>query len=265
MRPSVLMVTNPVPRQVHTGNVNPTTNAKPPLATTGPYASAVDASRARWQMVNTQLTPRGISDPRVIGAFLSVAREAFVPPEHALSAYADHPLPIGEGQTISQPLIVAMTAEALAITPTDRVLDVGTGSGYAAAIFAELAREVVGIERHASLVTRATRTLENLGYDNVHIHHGDGSLGFRASAPYDAIAVAAGGPTIPEALLHQLAIGGRLVMPVGTESHQRLLLIARASEHDYVERDLGEVAFVPLVGAQGHAEEGLAHEHPDAA
>jgi protein-L-isoaspartate(D-aspartate) O-methyltransferase len=187
----------------------------------------------------------------VLDAFGHVPREAFLPPELAEFAYEDTPLPIGEDQTISQPYIVAFTAEALGLKGGERVLEVGTGSGYAAAILSRLAREVYTIERIESLARTAKERLTRLGFANVHVIRGDGSVGWREQAPYDAIAVAAGGPSAPPALLDQLAIGGRLVMPIGPdEAGQQLVRITRVSENDYEEEELAAVRFVPLIGEQ---------------
>ena len=205
----------------------------------------------RERMVAEQLRRRGIRDLAVLSAFSTVAREAFVDARLASSAYDDSPLAIGFGQTISQPYVVAITAEALRLHATDRVLEIGTGSGYAAAILGVLAREVDTIERIATLATTATERLARLGFANVHVHHGDGSLGWPAGAPYDAIAVAAGAPQPPQSLLHQLALGGRMVIPAGGEHEQRLLRITRRDETTFVTDDLGDVRFVPLVGAEG--------------
>jgi protein-L-isoaspartate(D-aspartate) O-methyltransferase len=219
-------------------------------ATTG----ALEAARRR--MVEEQLAARGIRDPLVLAAMGTVPREKFVSARQAPFAYDDEPLPIGEGQTISQPYIVARMTEALALGRADRVLEVGTGSGYGAAVLAEIAAEVYTVERLAALADRARRRLADLGYARVRVLTGDGTLGWPAHAPYDAIVVTAGGPRVPPALLDQLAIGGRLVMPVGAAGYdQYLVRVVRVAADDYRREELDPVAFVPLVGAQGWPEE----------
>jgi protein-L-isoaspartate(D-aspartate) O-methyltransferase len=208
--------------------------------------------RARRRMVDDQIARRDVHDLRVLEAMRKVPRHAFVPADYAGESYLDTPLPIGRGQTISQPYVVALTAQALRIRPEDRALEIGTGSGYAAAVLAELAREVVTVERHAALGEAAAERLSSLGYTNVHVVLGDGTLGCPDSAPYDVIAVTASGPRIPLALLEQLAPLGRLVIPVGPdEAHQRLMLVTRGAGGSLSEEDLGAVRFVPLVGAEG--------------
>lgn len=206
----------------------------------------------RLRLVEGQLRRRGIKNPAVLAAFQSVRREAFLPPGMAEFAYRDTPLPIAKGQTISQPYIVALMVEALELSPHDRVLEVGTGSGYAAAVLAKVAREVYTIERHAELAEQAASRLREEGFANVFVLHGDGTLGAPEHAPFDAIVVAAGGPEVPQALLDQLAIGGRLVIPVGEEKNlQRLIRVTRTAGGYYRHEDLGDVRFVPLIGAQG--------------
>ena len=206
-------------------------------------------------MVREQVESRGIRDPAVLQAMLEVPREAFVPEDEVEFAYRDSPLPIAAGQTISQPYIVALMAAALELEPNDRVLEVGTGSGYAAAVLSRITREVYTIERHAELAERAGQVLESLGYDNVHVLHGDGTKGWPEHAPYDGIVVAAGGPEVPEALLAQLAVGGRLVIPIGpTPRLQELVRITRVGEDEYSRENLGGVRFVPLIGAEGWQE-----------
>ena len=209
----------------------------------------------RQRMVSEQLSRRDIVDPGVLAAFGSVPRERFVPAELAAHAYDDAPLPIGNGQTISQPYVVAMTVQALHLNGGERVLEIGTGSGYAAAILGSLAREVETIERIEELAIAAGERLARLGFGNVHVHHGDGSLGWPAGAPYEAIAVAAGAPKPPGALRDQLAIGGRLVIPHGDRDHQQLVRITRVAIDQFDEEALGEVRFVPLVGAEGWPEQ----------
>jgi protein-L-isoaspartate(D-aspartate) O-methyltransferase len=207
-------------------------------------------ARERAEMVERQLARRGIADERVLQAFRRVPREAFVRRELAKYAYDDGPLPIGEGQTISQPYVVALMTEAARVEPGVRVLDVGTGSGYAAAILAELAGEVVTIERHAALADAARETLQRLGYENIEVMAGDGSRGVPERAPYDAILVAAGAPVVPVSLKEQLAEGGRLVIPVSANEHQDLLVITRRGDR-FEEENLGGVRFVPLLGEEG--------------
>lgn len=208
-------------------------------------------SRAN-QMVDRQIASRGVRDPRVLEAMRTVPREAFVSEHLAESAYDDSPLPIGEEQTISQPYVVALMTEALEIRPEDTVLEIGAGSGYSAAILSRIAAKVYAVERHASLAREAEERLARLGYSNVHIQHGDGTLGWPEHAPYDAIVVAAGGPAVPPALLDQLAEGGRLVIPIGPDPrNQDLVRVRRRAEGGTVRELLGPVRFVPLIGAQG--------------
>ncbi len=203
-------------------------------------------------MVEVQIARRGVRDERVLAALRKVPREAFVDEGFEEFAYEDSPLPIGCGQTISQPLVVAMMAEAAAIAATDRVLEVGTGSGYAAAVLAELAAEMVTIERHQPLAEKAQQRLGAAGYANVDVKVGDGSKGWPEKAPFDAILVAAGGPSAPRVLQEQLEIGGRLVMPVGRElGSQRLIRLTRTTADKFEEEDLGGVVFVPLIGEHG--------------
>jgi protein-L-isoaspartate(D-aspartate) O-methyltransferase len=203
------------------------------------------------RMVQDQLRRRGITDPLVLEAFSRVPREAFVPEHLAEHAYDDAPLPIGNGQTISQPFVVAMTLQALRLFGRERVLEIGAGSGYAAAVLGAMVREVDTVERIEELARSAGERLARLGFTNVHVHHGDGTLGWPPNAPYEAICVAAGAPRPPPSLLDQLAVGGRLVIPHGTNEYQRLVRITRQSATSFVEEDLGDVRFVPLVGAEG--------------
>jgi protein-L-isoaspartate(D-aspartate) O-methyltransferase len=202
-------------------------------------------------MVDVQIARRGVRDERVLQAMREVPREAFVPADMAEFAYDDTPLPIQAGQTISQPYIVGLMLEAAALRPGDRSLEVGTGSGYAAAVMSRLCREVFTIERHSGLAALAGERLARLGYFNVHVLTGDGTKGWPEGAPYDAILTAAGGPSVPPALREQLAMGGRLVMPVGQTSSQRLIKIVRRTTRDFTEDNLGDVRFVPLVGEDG--------------
>lgn len=209
----------------------------------------------RALMLEAHLASRGITDAAVLDAFRTVPREVFVPSELRELAYDDKPLPIGDGQTISQPYIVALTVTALEIEPSDRVLEIGTGSGYAAAILARVAKLVFTVERIAGLARTAEQRLADAGFDNVQVLAADGSLGWPEHAPYDAIAVAAGGPRVPPALKQQLKLGGRLVMPVGKdEATQMLVRVTRIGESEYREEPLSAVRFVPLIGAQGFAD-----------
>jgi protein-L-isoaspartate(D-aspartate) O-methyltransferase len=202
-------------------------------------------------MVNTQLLTRGLTDPAVLAAMRVVPRHRFVPLAMQDRAYDDGPLPIGEGQTISQPYIVALMAACAKLTSTSRVLEIGTGSGYSAAVLAQIAVVVDTVERIAALAERAKKTLEELGYShNIRCHQGDGSLGWQENAPYDAIVVTAGAPVVPKTLQQQLAVGGMLVIPVGTDTQQHLLQICRLSATEYSERIVEAVRFVPLIGKE---------------
>lgn len=203
-------------------------------------------------MVRRQIARRGVADPRVLEAMATVPRERFVAPDYAHWAYGDGPLPIPEGQTVSQPYVVAWMAEALELSEDDRVLEVGTGCGYAAAVLGRLAREVFTVERHASLVAEARERLSALGVRNVRVRHGDGTEGWPEHAPYNAVIVSAGGPAVPRALRDQLGPGGRLVAPVGKQrEEQRLVRVRRGTNSAFTQEVLGRVRFVPLVGAQG--------------
>jgi protein-L-isoaspartate(D-aspartate) O-methyltransferase len=200
----------------------------------------------RRRMVDSQLRARGIRDERVLDAMLRVPRHQFAPERFRDQAYEDHPLPIGEGQTISQPYIVARMLEALALTPADRILEVGTGSGYLTALLAELAARVFSVERHAALADAARELLGRLGYTNVRVIVGDGSQGFAEGAPHDAIIVSAAAAEVPRALLEQLAEGGRMMIPVGAPDSQQLQLIRMESGQPRT--SLHELCrFVPLV------------------
>jgi len=206
----------------------------------------------REAMVEQQLVERGIRDELVLGAMRKVPREQFVPDVERDFAYGDGPLPIGAGQTISQPYIVALMTETLQLKGSERVLEIGTGSGYAAAILGEIAGEVFTVERVKELADRAAEVLVEQGYANTHVRHGDGTLGWPEHAPYEAIVVTAGGPKVPDTLKQQLAIGGRLVMPVGkSQLFQRLVQVVRISNDRFDSTDLGGVRFVSLVGKEG--------------
>jgi len=205
----------------------------------------------RERMISTQLVARGITDPLVLQAMREVPRERFVPASMVDRAYHDGPLPIGHGQTISQPYIVAAMTVAARLKPGVRVLEIGTGSGYGAAVLSRIAAEVYTVERVAALAADATARLARMGYANVHVREGDGTLGWPEHAPYDAILVTASGPRAPEALLEQLAVGGRLVMPVGVSLAQRLVRVTRTEAEQYQYDDLEGVVFVPLIGAGG--------------
>jgi protein-L-isoaspartate(D-aspartate) O-methyltransferase len=202
-------------------------------------------------MVATQIEARGITDPLVLDAMRSVPRERFVPATMAEFAYDDGPLPIGKGQTISQPYIVAVMTQAARIKPGARVLEIGAGSGYGAAVLSRIAAEVYTVERIGDLAESARRRLAGLGYSNVHVLEGDGTLGWAEHAPYDAILVTAGAPRAPKTLLGQLVIGGRLIMPMGASHGQRLVRVTRTDAHEYEHEDLEAVTFVPLIGAEG--------------
>ena len=211
-------------------------------------------AKLRTEMVEKAIVSRGVRSELVLNAMRTVPREAFLPERLREFAYEDAPLPIEEGQTISQPYIVAFMTEALALQGGERVLEIGAGSGYAAAVLSEIAGEVYTVERIGQLAEKAASTLADLGYDNVHVLHGDGTKGWPEHAPYDGIIVAAGGPKIPESLKEQLKIGGRLVIPVGRDPKvQELVRVTRISESEYKREDLADVRFVPLVGQEGWA------------
>jgi protein-L-isoaspartate(D-aspartate) O-methyltransferase len=200
----------------------------------------------RQRMVDEHLRARGITDERVLEAMARVPRHEFAPPRYREQAYEDHPLPIGEGQTISQPYIVAIMLEALCLTPADRVLEVGTGSGYVTALLAELTADVISVERHRALADSANEVLSRLGYRNVTVIVGDGSRGFAEAAPYNAIIVSAAAPELPQQLIEQLAEDGRLIIPVGWEDSQQLQLIAKRNGQPRT--SLRELCrFVPLI------------------
>lgn len=211
-----------------------------------------DFAAEREAMVERQLKRRGISDPLILGAFLDVPRELFVDAELAHLAYGDHPLPIGAGQTISQPFIVAEMVVEAGVRPGAKVLEVGAGSGYAAAVIARIADRVIAIERQSELVAAARERLARLRIANVEIVEGDGSAGWRGEAPFDAILVAASGSHVPPPLIEQLAPGGRLIMPVGGPGEvQQLVKVTRHEDGTICQARLGAVRFVPLIGVQG--------------
>jgi protein-L-isoaspartate(D-aspartate) O-methyltransferase len=219
----------------------------------GRGGSASDMSEI-MSWIDEQLAARGIRDPRVLDAMRRVPRHAFVPEDAQPLAYADRALPIGNGQTISQPYMVAAMTEALMLTGTEHALEIGTGSGYQAAILGELARDVITIERRPELAASARKTLASLGYTNVEVIVGDGTLGYVTAAPFDAILVAAGAPRVPESLKQQLSRDrGRLVIPIGSSAEQRLTLVVREGER-FVESLHGGCVFVPLVGVEGWPE-----------
>jgi protein-L-isoaspartate(D-aspartate) O-methyltransferase len=214
--------------------------------------ASTDFAENRRRMVDRDIAGRGITDPGVVAALGKVPREAFVPAGLVEYAYDDSPLPIAEGQTISQPYMVALMMEAAECKPGDRVLEIGTGSGYSAAALAEMGCEVFTIDRHPSLVEAAGERLRRLGHGTIHLKSGDGTLGWPEKAPFDAIIVTAGGPEIPDTLSRQLRTDGRLVIPVGREERfQRLIVRRRIGEDSFEDEDLGSVAFVPLIGAHG--------------
>lgn len=206
---------------------------------------------ARVRMVEQQIRDRGVRDERVLAVMRRVPRHLFVPRGYEAEAYQDHPIPIGEGQTISQPYVVGAMTEALALTPEDRVLEIGTGSGYQTAVLAELVAQVFSIERIPGLAAIARDVLERAGYSNVRLEVGDGSEGLPAEAPFEAILVTAAAPDIPQSLVSQLSEGGRMIIPVGTSSGQQLHLVQKL-EGNAVVRLLDMVRFVPLIGAQGY-------------
>ncbi len=212
-----------------------------------PDAFAVD----RHRMVETQLRARGIRDVRVLDAMDRVPRHLFVPENYRAQAYEDHPIPIGENQTISQPLIVAITLDALALAPGDTVLEIGTGSGYQTALLAGIVRRVYSIERHASLAGQAEKTLLRLGFRNVTVVTGDGSHGLADYAPFDAIAVSAAAPQIPTSLFQQLKEDGRMVIPIGPEAAQQLQLVRKTQGVPAI-TVLEPCRFVPLIGTEAY-------------
>src|SRR5689334_8631335 len=214
--------------------------------------ASIDFTAQREAMVERQLRRRGITDQHVLDAFVAVPREMFVDQEHADLAYGDHPLPIEAGQTISQPYIVALMIQAAGVRPGSRVLEVGSGSGYAAAVLGRIAAHVIGIERQHELVEIARERMRRLGYDNVEIVEGDGTRGWPEEAPYEAILAAASGSHVPKALVEQLAPGGCIVMPLGSpDAVQHLVRVTKNADGSLQQSDLGAVRFVPLIGEEG--------------
>jgi len=210
----------------------------------------------RERMVRYQIAGRGVRSPIVLDAMRKVPREQFLPVGQGVFAYDDSPLPIGEGQTISQPFVVAYMAEYLDLRGGEKVLEIGTGSGYAAAVLAEIASKVYTIERIEALADMARQSLDAVGYENVHVRCGDGTLGWPERSPFDGILVSAGAPDVPETLKRQLRIGGRLVIPVGQgRSYQQLVRISRVEENEWTSEELIAVRFVPLVGEEGWSSE----------
>ena len=205
---------------------------------------------ARDRMVEQQVRARGIHDERVLAAFRRVPRHLFVPADAQAQAYEDHPVPIGGGQTISQPYIVALMTNALRLQGHERVLEIGAGSGYQTAILAELALDVFAVERLPELLSAAAQRLEALGYANFHLTPGNGSLGWAGHAPYDAILVAAAAPDVPKPLMAQLVDGGRLVIPIGPAEGQWLTVVVKQSK-SFTRTTIGSCVFVPLIGTHG--------------
>jgi protein-L-isoaspartate(D-aspartate) O-methyltransferase len=226
----------------------------------GTPASKEDRCGEKWfaslraEMVERNIVARGVRDALVLEAMRKVPRELFLPNSLREFAYEDSPLPIGGEQTISQPYIVAFMTEALMLRGGEKVLEIGAGSGYAAAVLSEIAADVYTVERLGRLADKAVATLADLGYDNVHILHGDGTRGWPEHAPYDAIVVAAGAPQVPKSLKQQLKVGGRLVIPVGADQRaQELVRVVHISTNQYRSEDIAGVRFVPLIGDEGWA------------
>ena len=216
-----------------------------------------DFAAEREKMVRQQIAGRGLTAPQLLDALRAVPRELFVPEGVRDLAYEDGPLPIEAGQTISQPYIVALMIHSAGIAPGDKVLEIGAGSGYAAAVMSRIAGQVIAVERHAELAALARERMARLGFDNVRIVDGDGTGGLPDEAPFGAILCAASGSHVPEALRLQLCVGGSLVMPVGQpDAVQTLVKVTRRSERDFEQEDLGPVRFVPLIGAHGWTEAG---------
>lgn len=214
-----------------------------------------DYTISRRRMVEEQVIARGVTDPRVIDAMLKVPRHKFVEEALAGKAYQDAPLPIGEKQTISQPYMVAVMSEALMLDGSERVLEVGTGSGYQAAVLALLADRVYSLERIPSLARRARKVLDDNGFSKVNIRLADGTVGWQGMGPFDGIIVTAGAPKVPQEYLDQLSLGGRLIIPVGDRESQVLMRITRVGEAEYKEEKMLGCRFVPLIGNQGWKQE----------
>ena len=221
--------------------------AAAPRAVPAPSAADEVFAAARQRMIEEQIRARGVTDPAVLAAMAAVPRHLFVPEGERRSAYDDQPLPIGAGQTISQPYIVALMSSLLGLKPDSRVLEVGTGSGYQAAVLSRLAREVYTIEIIQPLGERARRTLADLGYKNVHVRIGDGYRGWREAAPFDGIVVTAAPPSIPGPLMDQLKVGGKLVIPVG-RAYQDLLVLTKRRDGGFDRESVLPVRFVPMTG-----------------
>jgi protein-L-isoaspartate(D-aspartate) O-methyltransferase len=223
-----------------------------PASKEDPSAEMTSFPSLRKRMVERDIAARGVRDELVLDAMHKVPRELFLPNNLREFAYEDTPLPIAGEQTISQPYIVAFMAEALMLKGGEKVLEIGAGSGYAAAVLSEVAANVYTVERLGPLAEKAAALLAELGYDNVHVQHGDGTRGWPEHAPYDAIVAAAGGPRVPESLKEQLKIGGRLVIPVGEDQRsQELVRVTRISANEYRSEDIADVRFVPLIGQEG--------------
>ena len=217
-------------------------------------ADTKEEQQTRDRMVKKQIVARGVQDRAVIDAMRKVPRHLFLPATRQADAYLDHPAPIDCNQTISQPYMVAVMTEMMALKPAARVLEIGTGSGYQTAVLAEIAAQVVSIERHAPLADSARQRLQALGYDNITVVVGDGTLGYPEAAPYDAILVTAGAPDIPEALQTQLAPGGRLVAPVGRTDVQQIITVTREDNDTFTRQPGLACRFVPLIGEHGWRE-----------